>query len=360
MQCVGQRLLRIEGLADDHEQRRFGTQPRQHGVQHGAVDIGNEVRTRTVDLYAQLYETLEARARARGGRMPVVAVLDKTLWKNHRRASWYRALMYCSSRGCPVVYVDPEEVDYRNGKLIAHGMEIDMVAFVSWELLINARAKLKKLFSAISDGAVEVYAGVSRSLLASYKTMFELLSSTAYRELFPAELANEVARHIPWTRALRERTTDRDGTTVELLPFVRDHREQPERVAAEEEGVLGRRARVDADLLDARAGGGAAQDVQAALLLGVDTETPGGLQGDGTGALVREEPHLARRRALGGAEERERRVGRHLAVRDGRRVDHERRHRDRDSAVRAAGGLTAVDGDRPRAAGPGDHCDQDR
>src|SRR5262249_2514875 len=153
-------------------------------------------------------------------RMPCVAVIDKALWHSPRRASVFRPLMYSSARGCPVLYVDPEELDYRNGKLTASGITVDIVAFPNWELLINARKRLARIVKAIADQAVEVFGGLSRGLLSSYKVVFELLSSPAYRDLFAPEVAHALARHIPWTRLLRDRTTDREGRTVDLLPFV--------------------------------------------------------------------------------------------------------------------------------------------
>ncbi len=180
---------------------------------------------RTIDLYEQVYETLAGRGK--DGRMPCVAVLDKAIWKSGRRATLFRALMYSSSRGCPVLYVEPEELEYRNGKLTAAGgVAVDMVAFVNWEMLINERKRLAKILRAIADGNVQVYAGVSRGLLASYKVIFELLSDPSYRDMFDADMLAALERHIPWTRLLRERTTDHAGTSIDLLPFVATNRER--------------------------------------------------------------------------------------------------------------------------------------
>jgi len=187
-----------------------------------ATLFGERYRFRSVDLYEQMYAALADRARK--GRMPCVAVLDKTLWKSHRRAGVSRPLMYCSSRGCPVLYVDPEEVEYKAGTLSAHGITIDMVAFPSWELLINARKRLVKILKAVADGAVDVFAGLSRGLLTSYKVVFELLSSVEYTSMFPGEVKEALAAHVPWTRLLRERKTDRGGEEVDLVPYVDSHR----------------------------------------------------------------------------------------------------------------------------------------
>lgn len=184
--------------------------------------FGERFVVRTIDLYEQMYATLGQRSR--GPRMPCVAVIDKTLWRSHRRAGVYRPLMYCSARGCPVLYVDPEEVEYKAGKLSAHGIAIDMVAFPSWELLINARKRLVKILKAVADGAVEVFSGLSRGLLASYKVGFELLSSTEHEAMFPSEVREALAAHVPWTRLLRERNTSRGRAEVDLLPHVLGHR----------------------------------------------------------------------------------------------------------------------------------------
>lgn len=189
-----------------------------------AAELARTYRFRSVDLYDELFTSLAGRGR--GGRMPCVAVIDKAPWRSPRRAALFRPLMYCSARGCPVLYVDPEELEYRDGKLTTSGVTIDMVAFPSWELMINARKRVVRILKAISDGAVEVFGGLSRGLLSSYKVVFELLSSPEHRELFPPEVAAALARHIPWTRLLRERTTDRDGAAVDLLPYVAGHRER--------------------------------------------------------------------------------------------------------------------------------------
>jgi len=100
------------------------------------------------------------------------------------------------------------------------------VAFVNWELVINARKRLVKILKAVAERAVEVFAGLSRGLLASYKVVFELLSSPEYRDMFSQEEAAALARHVPWTRVLRERKTDHTGAVVDLLPFVAANRER--------------------------------------------------------------------------------------------------------------------------------------
>ncbi|CAN5374197.1 hypothetical protein BH11MYX1_BH11MYX1_02280 [soil metagenome] len=197
-------------------ERSFERQPIARAFEH-------RFRRRSVNLYDQMVGALVERA---GDRLPCVAVIDRALWKSPRRASVFRPLMYSSSRGCPVLYVDPEELDYRDGRLSASGIAIDLVVFVNWELLINGKKRLVKVLKAIGDGAVGVVGGLSRGLLASYKVVFELLSSPAYRELFTPDQVAALARHVPWTRLLRDVATEVEGVQLELLPFVAANRER--------------------------------------------------------------------------------------------------------------------------------------
>jgi hypothetical protein len=186
--------------------------------------FGKRFKFRSINLYDQVLATL--RERGTDGQLPTIAVIDKYLWRSRRRAGQLRPLMYSSARGCPVLYVDPEELDYKNGKLRFGDIPIDMVAFVNWQLLINERKRLMKILRAVAERNVQVFAGISRGLLASYKVVFELLSSSAYRDMFSPEMCDALDRHVPWTRLLRERTTDHAGTTVDLLPFVAANRER--------------------------------------------------------------------------------------------------------------------------------------
>jgi len=181
------------------------------------AEFEKRFHVRTVDTYARMLEAL--RERGKSGRLPTIAILDKALWASHRKAGIYKPVLYASARGCPVMFVDPEELDYRAGRLTANGIAVDMVAFPSWDLMINARKRLVKVLKAVTDGNVEVYAGLSRGLLASYKTVFELLSSTAHHALFPAEIVAALAAHVPWTRVLYGRRTDNTGVDVDRIPF---------------------------------------------------------------------------------------------------------------------------------------------
>jgi diaminobutyrate-2-oxoglutarate transaminase len=57
-----------------------------------------------------------------------------------------------------------------------------------------------------------------------HKSLWEALGSDDFAELFTADERRLIARHVPWTRLLRERKTDNPDTRmVELTQYVRDN-----------------------------------------------------------------------------------------------------------------------------------------
>ncbi len=127
--------------------------------------------------------------------------------------------------GWPVVYVDPADVVYRDGTLRARGVAIDL-AIVSWGDLIRGEGRTLPMLQAARDGAVHLTHGLSRALVADYKSAFEIISDPEHASLFDEDTQRALSIHVPWTRALRDRKTTYRGTEIDLLRFVLDHREK--------------------------------------------------------------------------------------------------------------------------------------
>jgi hypothetical protein len=117
------------------------------------------------------------------------------------------------------------ELDYRGGVLRFEDRPVDMVVLHAWADLLTRSDASGPLRSAIRNGHVRVVNGLSKAFFASYKHAFELLSNPIYAALFPADVRAVLARHVPWTRVVRDcRTTLRDRT-IDLLPFVAEHKD---------------------------------------------------------------------------------------------------------------------------------------
>src|SRR5207249_3392217 len=125
-----------------------------------------------------------------------------------------------------VIFTDTTDFEQRRNRLFRRGIQIDFIVIREWSEIVMRSESNQPLFSAIKDGHVGVFQGISRGVLSSYKHTFELLSDPEYEGIFDAEVTQALSRHVPWTRVLRDRTTSYHGQSVDLLAFVADHRER--------------------------------------------------------------------------------------------------------------------------------------
>lgn len=79
----------------------------------------------------------------------------------------------------------------------------------------------------------EAYATGKVALVSNYRTLFfdnklllVLLSDEVYRERYSVEEQAFIHRTLPWTRRLQERRTERNGKVVDLIPHVREHKDE--------------------------------------------------------------------------------------------------------------------------------------
>jgi len=58
------------------------------------------------------------------------------------------------------------------------------------------------------------------------KASLAVLSDERNASLFSAKERDAIAEHVPWTRTVEERRTHFRGETIDLLPYIREHRDQ--------------------------------------------------------------------------------------------------------------------------------------
>jgi uncharacterized circularly permuted ATP-grasp superfamily protein len=127
--------------------------------------------------------------------------------------------------GVPTVVCDPRELAFDGSSLSADGRRIDLVYR---RVLINdilARPlECAALVSAYRSRAVCV-ANTFRCKLAHKKAFFAVLTDPVNAELFsPLEHA-VIAAHVPWTRVLADRSTEKGGVERPLLELARRERD---------------------------------------------------------------------------------------------------------------------------------------
>jgi hypothetical protein len=178
---------------------------------------------RPVDL---MLEALLASYREWGGRAapPAMAIVD---WREVPTYSEFELLRDAfTAAGVPTVIADPRDLEFAGGVLTAHGRKID---FVYRRVLINdilARPdECRALVDAYAARAVCV-ANTLRCKIPHKKAFFAVLTDERRAPLFDDRERGVIRRHVPWTVVVREGRVRRDGAEVDLVAYLRRHRDR--------------------------------------------------------------------------------------------------------------------------------------
>lgn len=175
--------------------------------------------------HRKLLESLEATYREFGGRksQPNIAIVD---WEGVSTASeFYTLQVYFESQNFPTRIVDPNDLEYDNGKLHAGDFEIDI--FYKRVLIHEFLEKFDDthpFVRAYSDGNIFM-ANSFRVKIAHKKASFAILTDEKYSNLFTAQQLEIIEKHIPWTRKVVEEKTTYKNREIDLTEFLRRNRE---------------------------------------------------------------------------------------------------------------------------------------
>jgi len=149
---------------------------------------------------------------------PRIAILD---WREVPTFSEFVLFYdYFRSMGVEARNVDPRDVEYVDGKLMAGNYHITLIyKRVLISELIERGGFDHPVVRAVRDGAV-CMVNTFRCKILFKKASFAVISDEANAELFTPEQLAAIRDHIPWTRVVQERKTLLDGQTIDLLPFV--------------------------------------------------------------------------------------------------------------------------------------------
>jgi hypothetical protein len=173
-----------------------------------------------------LHAVLESYRQFRGGRRerPNLAILD---WKEVPTYSEFRLYdEYFRENGLECRIVDPRDVEYRGGKLVAGEYRIDLIYKRVLISELYERGGLNHpVIRALRDRAVCMVNGFRCKILYK-KASFAVLGDEANASLFTADQQRAIADHIPWTRRVEERRTRFGGQIIELIPHILANRER--------------------------------------------------------------------------------------------------------------------------------------
>ncbi len=128
--------------------------------------------------------------------------------------------------GMDVEIADPRALEYRGGRLMAPGGPLDLVyKRVLINELVERGGVDHPMVRAVRDRAV-CMVNPFRCKLLHKKASLAVLSDERNTGLFGADLGQAIARHVPWTRVVEERTTRHQGREVDLVPFIAERQDR--------------------------------------------------------------------------------------------------------------------------------------
>jgi hypothetical protein len=185
-----------------------------------------------------------------GGAAPRIAIVDWTEVPTQSEFALFRD--YFTRQGLDCVIVDPREMDYTNGRLIAGGGPVDLIyKRVLLSELVERCGVDNSILRAVRDGAV-CMVNPPRCKILHKKASLAVLGDERNAGLFSDEQREAIEAHIPWTRVVEERKTlapksskilvpssptatlgfgsdsveSGSSELIDLLPFIADNREQ--------------------------------------------------------------------------------------------------------------------------------------
>jgi hypothetical protein len=155
--------------------------------------------------------------------VPNIAILD---WEDLPTASEF-VLLRNYFIGCqvPTIICSPDQLEYSEGRLRRGGFTIDLVykRVVIHEFLSRCDEN-HPLVRAYLKGDV-CLVNPFRCKLLHKKASFELLTDETHASWFTQEEREAIRRSVPWTRRFTDRATQYLDRTIELVEYVRKHRE---------------------------------------------------------------------------------------------------------------------------------------
>ncbi len=167
---------------------------------------------------------LRVMTRAHGKRPRTIAIVD---WRGLPTLAEFEMFQrFFAERGIRALICAPEDLAFRRGRLYLRDVAIDLVyrRVLTSELLARPQVA-EPLVRAYLARAVTVVNSFRAKLLHK-KMSLALLSDDRYARLYTPVQRRAIARHVPWTRKVREGHTLYGDRTVDLVDFVLRERER--------------------------------------------------------------------------------------------------------------------------------------
>ena len=151
-------------------------------------------------------------------RKPRIAIVDFKGLPTQKEFELFKE--YFEGEGYPAKVCAPEELEFTGGRLRCGDFEIDIVYK---RLLVNEYLPVIDKDTALLDAyraRAVCMVNSFRSKLIHKKALFAVLTNERYAALFDADEREAIAKHVPWTRKVREGRTEKGGANIDLLDYV--------------------------------------------------------------------------------------------------------------------------------------------
>ncbi|HEU5185763.1 MAG TPA: hypothetical protein VFU01_14410 [Gemmatimonadaceae bacterium] len=156
--------------------------------------------------------------------IPRVAVLDWLDVPTRREFTLFQE--YAARQGVPCIVADPRSAELRAGTLTLDGTPVDLIyKRVLISELIERCGVEHAVVRAVRERAVCMVNAFACKILHK-KASLAVLSDERNAELFTPQQRQVIAANVPWTRVVEERRTAFGGDTVDLIPFIAEHKDQ--------------------------------------------------------------------------------------------------------------------------------------
>ncbi len=188
-------------------------------------DYTKDYHVRMIPVRHKVLKTLlNMHREANGHSTPTIGIVD---WEDVPTTNEFEIFHeYFTAQGHHSIITAPERMDYDGKTLRGDGVPIHIIykRVLGSELLLRYGLD-HPIIHALRDRNVTMV-NPFRCKPLHKKMSFALLSDERYSHLYTADQRNAIDAHIPWTRKLEERKTLLDGQTIDLLPYIADHREE--------------------------------------------------------------------------------------------------------------------------------------
>ncbi len=178
------------------------------------------------DARLLLMKFLRRHAQAIGRKNPLVALaIDRSCFENFLEFPMLKR--YFEKQGLRTLVADPREFELHGAEVTYEGKKIDLIyrdtTIQEFLELEKKGADLRALHHAFRKNQVISSMGGE----FDHKSLFEFFTSPVFGKYFTRQEKNLFAKHVLWTRLLREiKTEGPDGKMIDLISFVQKNKDR--------------------------------------------------------------------------------------------------------------------------------------